>query len=159
MSESPLLRLWRALADWWSFEMGTIGNWLFPSPETPVDRAIREEGERIRRGSGDRFRPSEHANDPARATRPRTGALVLVVGLVMAVHQYAREAARSSRNQNRLPYSRSMTFSPTGGFKVQTTYVGILITAIGALLEIVGYLSTAPWMHRDRRSLPSLHFD
>jgi hypothetical protein len=28
--------------------MGTIEGWLARTPETPVDRAIREEGERLR---------------------------------------------------------------------------------------------------------------
>ena len=41
-------RLYRTLADWLSFHMGTVELWLFPWPETPVDRAIREEGERLR---------------------------------------------------------------------------------------------------------------
>jgi hypothetical protein len=42
-------RLWRTVADWWSFQMGTIEGWLDRSPETPEDREIRKEGERIRR--------------------------------------------------------------------------------------------------------------
>jgi hypothetical protein len=29
--------------------MGTIGGWFDRTPETPEDRAIREEGERLRR--------------------------------------------------------------------------------------------------------------
>jgi hypothetical protein len=48
MNESLLLRLCRALADWWSFQMGTIEGWFDRTPETPEDRAICEEGERIR---------------------------------------------------------------------------------------------------------------
>lgn len=46
---NALPRFWRALADWWSFHMGTIEGWLCPTEETPEDRAIREEGERIRK--------------------------------------------------------------------------------------------------------------
>jgi hypothetical protein len=38
-----------AFADWCSFQMGTTSIWLWPLPETPVDRAIREEGERLRK--------------------------------------------------------------------------------------------------------------
>jgi hypothetical protein len=49
MNDVLFLRLWRALADWWSFEMGTIEGWFDRTPETPEDRAIRLEGERIRR--------------------------------------------------------------------------------------------------------------
>ena len=36
----------RALTDWWSFHMGIIEGWFDRTPETPEDRAIREEGER-----------------------------------------------------------------------------------------------------------------
>jgi hypothetical protein len=43
-----IVHAWRMLADWWSFKMGTLECWLVP-PETPEDRAIREEGERIRK--------------------------------------------------------------------------------------------------------------
>ena len=49
MAENRLRRAASALADWWSFQMGTLELWLFPIPETLVDRAIREEGERIRK--------------------------------------------------------------------------------------------------------------
>jgi hypothetical protein len=49
MNDSRLLRLWRALADWWSFQMGTIELWFDRTPETHQDRAIREDGERIRK--------------------------------------------------------------------------------------------------------------
>jgi hypothetical protein len=48
MNDSRLLRLWNAFADWWSFQMGTFEIWLDRTPETPEDRAIREEGERTR---------------------------------------------------------------------------------------------------------------
>jgi hypothetical protein len=34
------------LRDWCSFQMGTVSIWLHPPQETPVDRAIRKEGER-----------------------------------------------------------------------------------------------------------------
>jgi hypothetical protein len=44
-----LRRLGHAAADWWSFQMGTVSIWLQPPQETPVDRAIREEGERLRK--------------------------------------------------------------------------------------------------------------
>jgi hypothetical protein len=40
-----LRRLGHAVADWCSFQMGTISIWLRPPQETFVDRAIREEGE------------------------------------------------------------------------------------------------------------------
>jgi len=49
MNDSRFSRVWRAIADEWSFQMGTIGCWLERTPETPEDQAIRLEGERIRR--------------------------------------------------------------------------------------------------------------
>jgi hypothetical protein len=39
----------RAISDWLSFQIGTLEFWWWPRPETPVDRAIRLEGERIRK--------------------------------------------------------------------------------------------------------------
>ena len=42
-------RFWRALADSCSFQVGTIEGWFDRTPETPQDRTIREEGQRIRR--------------------------------------------------------------------------------------------------------------
>jgi len=48
MHDSRFHRLWRALADWWSFQMGTVAGCFDRTPETPEDRSIREEGERMR---------------------------------------------------------------------------------------------------------------
>jgi hypothetical protein len=44
-----LHRLFRRLVDWWSFQMGTLQGWLGPAPESEADRAIHEEGERLRK--------------------------------------------------------------------------------------------------------------
>ena len=44
-----LRRLAHTAADWFSFQMGTVSIWLNPPRETPVDRSIREEGERLRK--------------------------------------------------------------------------------------------------------------
>jgi hypothetical protein len=64
--DSRLVRLWHAFADWRSFHMGTIEGWFDRTPETPEDRAIREEGEQIRRAF-----PSIDFDQPgARKTRP-----------------------------------------------------------------------------------------
>ena len=49
MSDSRLHRLWRAITDRWSFQTGSIEGWFDRTPETPEDRAIREEGKRIRK--------------------------------------------------------------------------------------------------------------
>lgn len=42
-------RFWRTVADWWSFQMATVECWLDRRPESPETRAIRLEGERIRK--------------------------------------------------------------------------------------------------------------
>ena len=65
MSDSRLLRLCHAFADWWSFEMGTIQGWFDRTPETPEDRAIREEGERLRKAF-----PSIDFNHPGARKSP-----------------------------------------------------------------------------------------
>jgi hypothetical protein len=44
-----LRHLGHAILDWCSFQMGTVSIWLRPPQETPVDRAIREEGEQLRK--------------------------------------------------------------------------------------------------------------
>jgi len=44
-----IAQIWQEILDWWSFRMGTLELWLWRPPETPEDRAIREEGERIRK--------------------------------------------------------------------------------------------------------------
>jgi hypothetical protein len=49
MNDSRLHRLRHAFADWRSFQMGTIEGWFARTPETPEDRVIREEGERLRK--------------------------------------------------------------------------------------------------------------
>ena len=41
MRDTRHRRLWRALADWWSFERVAIGIWLFPPAETSDDRETR----------------------------------------------------------------------------------------------------------------------
>jgi hypothetical protein len=50
---AALRRIYRTIADYWSFEKASIRLWLFPPRETPEDRAIREEGERLRRAVPD----------------------------------------------------------------------------------------------------------
>lgn len=41
---------WRAIADWFSFQLGTVKLWLLRHrPESNADRIIRERGERLRR--------------------------------------------------------------------------------------------------------------
>ena len=49
MKGSSLSRIWRGIADWWSFQMGTVECLLGRRPESPETRAIRMAGERIRK--------------------------------------------------------------------------------------------------------------
>jgi hypothetical protein len=67
MLDNRIRRLWRAVADWWSFQRASIGIWLFPTPEAPEDRAIREEGERLRRAF-----PQVDFDQPSARTIPPT---------------------------------------------------------------------------------------
>ena len=48
MTGKALYHFWRAVADWWSFQMSTVECRLDRRPESPETRAIRLEGERIR---------------------------------------------------------------------------------------------------------------
>ena len=66
MSDSRLHRLWRAITDWWSFQIGTIEGWFDRTPETPEDRAIREKGEPIRKA----FPSIDFDHPGARTIRP-----------------------------------------------------------------------------------------
>ena len=52
---------WQRLADWWSFHTSIIEEWLFPTPDTPEDRVIRGEGERIRKAY-----PEQYAHEQPR---------------------------------------------------------------------------------------------
>ena len=54
------------IADYGSFEKASIRLWLFPPRETPEDRAIREEGERLRRA----FPAIDFDHPGARVWRP-----------------------------------------------------------------------------------------
>jgi hypothetical protein len=49
MSAAWVRRCWHVFADWWSFQMGTVEGWFDRTPESRTDRAIREEGERLRK--------------------------------------------------------------------------------------------------------------
>ena len=63
---AALRRICRTIADYWSFEKASIRLWLFPPRETPEDRAIREEGERLRRA----FPAIDFDHPGARVWRP-----------------------------------------------------------------------------------------
>jgi len=66
----PLRRVLARLADKADYALTTsrlwlLDRWLDPSPETPEDRAIREEGERLRRAF-----PAVDFDDPKPRTMP-----------------------------------------------------------------------------------------
>jgi hypothetical protein len=69
------------------------------------------------------------------------GLFVILVGVILICWQFYIEAQLVSF----IPQQRSMQLDPTGGFKVQTTYVGLVVLAIGAALEIIGYTAASPW--------------
>lgn len=70
-----------------------------------------------------------------------SGAALIVTGLVLITVQFYQEVlVLGSR-----PASRSIETDPSGGLKLTTTYVGLVVVAIGALLETVGYLAALPW--------------
>ena len=73
-----------------------------------------------------------------------SGAALLVAGLVLVVVQLAVEMNAPTF----VPSTRSIETSATGGIKLRTTYVGLVVMAIGAALEIVGYVATVPWRSR-----------
>jgi hypothetical protein len=50
---------------WFSFQVGSIELWLFRPPETDENRAIREEGERLRRNFADQYRHERSARATA----------------------------------------------------------------------------------------------
>jgi energy-converting hydrogenase Eha subunit E len=70
-----------------------------------------------------------------------SGAALIVVGVILVILQLNHELALSSFN----PSSRALQTSPTGGLQLATTYVGLIVLAIGATLEIVGFVAASPW--------------
>ena len=59
----------RAVADWWSFQRGTVEHWWHGNePEAPLDQYIRIGGERIRRAF-----PTFDFDHPGAAIRPAEG--------------------------------------------------------------------------------------
>lgn len=74
-----------------------------------------------------------------------SGAALMVVGVVLVIVQLTHELNTPGFAGS----SRSLETTPTGGIKLSTTYVGLVILAIGAALEIVGYVASRPWSRRD----------
>ena len=65
-----IIRLFSAAVDraddLWTLARLSVLDWLAPLPETPVDRAIREEGERLRKA----FPGIDFDHPGARSSRP-----------------------------------------------------------------------------------------
>lgn len=70
-----------------------------------------------------------------------SGAILIVVGVVLIVVQFQHELAAPTISA----FPRSLETSPSGGIKLVTTYVGLIVVGIGAALETVGYVATTPW--------------
>ena len=61
-----------------------------------------------------------------------SGLALIMVGLVLTVLQF-------SRNMRRGEFTARSLSAGTEGVSLSTTYVGLILVAIGALLEAVGY--------------------
>jgi hypothetical protein len=69
-----------------------------------------------------------------------SGAALILAGIALIVWQMQHEFA----TPNFVPEGRSGTLN-TSGFTVTTTHDGIIISFVGALLEIIGYIGAVPW--------------
>ena len=70
-----------------------------------------------------------------------SGAALMVVGVVLIVVQLAHELNAPAFEAT----SRTLETTPTGGIRLSTTYVGLVVLALGAALEIVGFVASRPW--------------
>jgi uncharacterized membrane protein len=75
-----------------------------------------------------------------------SGVALILAGLVLVVLQIQHEMSMPSFT----PAPRSIETTPTGGIKLSTTYVGLVVMAIGAALEIVGFVAATPWRNSTR---------
>jgi uncharacterized membrane protein len=73
-----------------------------------------------------------------------SGALLIVGGLSLIIAQFWLEASLAADGPQ-FP-SRSANVEAGGiAASVQTTYVGLVVLVVGAVLEVVGFLATRPW--------------
>jgi hypothetical protein len=72
-----------------------------------------------------------------------SGAIFIVIGVLLVVTQLAFEM--QTRQFVGGPVMRGGKFDPTSGIDVKTSYVGVMVLGIGAILEIIGYLAGRPW--------------
>ena len=66
-----------------------------------------------------------------------SGALLIIAGLVLVYLQFNAEVF----GQSPAP-TRSLELSPNAGIKLQTTYVGLILVGIGAVLEMVALIGS-----------------
>jgi uncharacterized membrane protein len=72
-----------------------------------------------------------------------SGAALIIIGLVFVGIQFQHEWVPGF-----VPPPKGIETSPTGALELTTTHVGLIIIAIGACLEIVGYFAAMPRKHR-----------
>ena len=77
-----------------------------------------------------------------------SGAILIVVGLVLVALQFQHDTNMPAH----APDTRVLETTPTGGLKLTTTYVGLIVLGIGAALEIVGYVAALPWRNGSPKS-------
>ena len=65
----------------------------------------------------------------------------LIVGVVLVVLQFQHQLSMPDF----VPRTRSVRVQPTGAFDIKATHAGLVLVAIGAFLEAVGYMATVPW--------------
>lgn len=70
-----------------------------------------------------------------------SGAALIVVGVVLVVLQFQHQLSMPDF----VPRTRSVRVQPTGAFDIKATHAGLVLVAIGAFLEAVGYMATVPW--------------
>lgn len=71
-----------------------------------------------------------------------SGALLIVVGIGLVIGQMWIEVTIPATQFD----PRGATFEGAGAkASVQTTYVGLIVLFVGALLEIIGYVAGKPW--------------
>lgn len=75
-----------------------------------------------------------------------SGAVLIVIGTVLVFVQLMHEMNQPAF----APPTRALETTPTGGIQLSTTYVGLVVLAIGAALEIVGYVASTPWRNTGR---------
>jgi uncharacterized membrane protein len=70
-----------------------------------------------------------------------SGAVLIVVGIGLIIPQFYIEMSI---------YAQIKSIGPSGfdasrGLHISTSYVGVMVLGLGAVLEIIGYISVVPW--------------